>query len=237
MVSYQHVHTTLVWGVLSPRYFHQPLKQLARLNRLADVLVGDDAPLERTPFSSIGRVGSRVINASHTAVLEEACAADATDGSGGGGGDSVGGSGGGGGGGGKMSRRLTQRTLAALSLDGLPRWKIFSAAPFPPLVLEELFLWYEAESVVTHAWDAPGAYPRSRPLSLAELKAPFVLHEHQVASSAQGEADGKACAQQGAAAVLHPSALEMATSAMEVMAVAARNAALLVASRSGGACK
>ena len=59
-----------------------------------------------------------------------------------------------------------------------------------------------------HEWASPGAYPLRRPRNLTS----FVLHQ----SAAGG-------------LVVHPSSIEAATSAMEVVAVAARNAALLVA--------
>jgi hypothetical protein len=71
---------------------------------------------------------------------------------------------------------------------------------------------HDSDSVRRHAWDAPGAYPTSR-AGYSSLEAQFVLHE-----SAAGM-------------VLFPSALELGTSAMEVMAVAAKNAALLVAGK------
>lgn len=94
---------------------------------------------------------------------------------------------------------------------GIPRWKIFSEQQLTADQLGRLFLCHGAGSVVRHEWAAPGAYPRSRPWAKGSGGS-FVLH-------AGGAAGGL---------VLHPSAVESATSAMEVMAVAARNAALLV---------
>ena len=68
-----------------------------------------------------------------------------------------------------------------------------------------------------HPWESPGAYPLSRPRdadgdgALAAGRDAFVLDELP------------------GGMVLFPSALEAATSAMEVAAVGAKNAALLVA--------
>ena len=92
----------------------------------------------------------------------------------------------------------------------IPRWKIFSAHELSPTDLAPLILCHEERLTVRHAWTSPGAYPISRPRNLSS----FVLHE-----SASG------------GLFLHPSALEAATSAMEVVAVAARNAALLLVQR------
>ena len=87
--------------------------------------------------------------------------------------------------------------------------------------LGDIMLWHDQNSVRRHAWNEPGAYPRSRACSASEgaLAAgddAFVLHENS------------------AGVVVWPSALEAATSAMEVMAVAGRNAALLVVEKMGG---
>jgi hypothetical protein len=96
---------------------------------------------------------------------------------------------------------------------GVPRWKIFSKRQLTADQLGQLFLCHGAGSIVRHEWAAPGAYPLSRPWAEGSAAGgSFVLH-------AGGAAGGL---------VLHPSAMESATSAMEVMAVAARNAALLV---------
>ena len=79
--------------------------------------------------------------------------------------------------------------------------------PLTAAVLAPWFICHDEAATVRHAWASPGAYPISRPRNLSS----FVLHQ----SSAGG-------------LVVHPSAIEAATSAMEVVAVAARNAALLV---------
>jgi len=93
-----------------------------------------------------------------------------------------------------------------------PRWKLFSRHALDDADLHRVFAAWEPSSVQRHAWDSPGAYPTSRP-SYASLDASFILDE-----SSRG-------------AVLFPSALELGSSAMEVMAVAAKNAALLVAQK------
>ena len=92
----------------------------------------------------------------------------------------------------------------------IPRWKLFSAQELSPADLAPLILCHEERLTVRHAWTSPGAYPISRPRNLSS----FVLHE-----SVSG------------GLFLHPSAIEAATSAMEVVAVAARNAALLLVQR------
>ena len=62
--KYQHVHTTLAWGWLDPKYFNVSksgskasyLAAVASLNQRSDILVSDGA---RVPFNSIGRVDLR----------------------------------------------------------------------------------------------------------------------------------------------------------------------------------
>ena len=64
---YQHVHSTLVWGRLSPSYFNQPESDADLLNSLTDILVGgngtDDAAdgggigRPDVPFNSVGHYG------------------------------------------------------------------------------------------------------------------------------------------------------------------------------------
>ena len=129
----------------------------------------------------------------------------------------------------------------------LPRWKLFSAErltdaqvrvrvrvrarvsvrvrvrdrvrvltlTLPDAQLDRALL-CRADHVVRHAWDAPGAYPVSRPLPQVQGERGFVLDE-----SDRG-------------AVLHPSAIEAATSAMEVVAVAGANTARLVVAHING---
>lgn len=95
----------------------------------------------------------------------------------------------------------------------VPRWKLFSETALGDAALSAHFLCHAQAAVFRHAWDAPGAYPRSRAWGAAGKGASsFVLHD--------GDTTG--------GLVLHPSAIEAATSAMEVVAVSARNAALLV---------
>ena len=97
----------------------------------------------------------------------------------------------------------------------LPRWKLFSAERLTDAQLDRALL-CRADHVVRHAWDAPGAYPVSRPLPQVQGERGFVLDE-----SDRG-------------AVLHPSAIEAATSAMEVVALAGANAARLVVAHING---
>lgn len=89
-----------------------------------------------------------------------------------------------------------------------PRWKLFSNARLDAAVLGEIFICHEEHVTVRHEWDA---YPLSRPRT---ADSSFVLHETPKGGL-----------------LLHPSAIEVATSAMEVVAVSARNAALLVAQK------
>ena len=95
---------------------------------------------------------------------------------------------------------------------GYPRWKFFSSTPLDTKVLDEVLKEWEGSSVLRHTWDSPGAYPRSSK-RYAEFESSFILDETSRGS------------------VLFPSALELGTSAMEVMAVAAKNVALLVADK------
>ena len=99
----------------------------------------------------------------------------------------------------------------------VPRWKLFSPAALDDAALGRALVWHDPGTVVRHAWETPGAYPLSRPRdadgdgALAAGRDAFVLDELP------------------GGMVLFPSALEAATSAMEVAAVGAKNAALLVA--------
>ena len=99
----------------------------------------------------------------------------------------------------------------------MPRWKLFSPAALADAALGRALVWHDPGTVVRHAWESPGAYPLSRPRdadgdgALAAGRDAFVLDELP------------------GGMVLFPSALEAATSAMEVAAVGAKNAALLVA--------
>ena len=99
----------------------------------------------------------------------------------------------------------------------VPRWKLFSPAALDDAALGRALVWHDSGTVVRHAWETPGAYPLSRPRdadgdgALAAGRDAFVLDELP------------------GGMVLFPSALEAATSAMEVAAVGAKNAALLVA--------
>ena len=103
--------------------------------------------------------------------------------------------------------------------DRRARWKFFSYRELSDEDLAPIFVdFVGGDAVVRHAWRAPGAYPVSRPLDDGDGMAPFVL----------------ASSRTGGGLVLYPSALERATSAMEVLAVAARNAALLVADAVAG---
>ena len=189
-LAYQHVHTTLLWGVLDPTYFGQPMRALAKVNSIADVLVGDDAAAE-VPFFSLGRVGYRALSETSEARAKGVAAA--------------------------CQRAMGDEKDGKTALTEVPRWKLFSQNAMSESDLRALFLYMDESAIVRHAWDAPGAYPRSRPVTMDELNASFILHD-------MGSANGGGM-------VVHASAVEMATSAMEVMAVAARNAALLVARR------
>ncbi|KAL1525654.1 hypothetical protein AB1Y20_020504 [Prymnesium parvum] len=106
---------------------------------------------------------------------------------------------------------LTDKCDAVYSEQPTPRWKLFSSRPLEPTELADIFICHDESLTIRHAWDSPGAYPLSRPRT---HNASFILHE--------SERGGL---------LLHPSAIEAATSAMEVVAVAARNAALLVSQR------
>ena len=53
--QYQHVHSTLVWGRLNPKYFNLDEMDEHHLNSLTDILV--DGPTGGVPFSSIGHYG------------------------------------------------------------------------------------------------------------------------------------------------------------------------------------
>ena len=101
--------------------------------------------------------------------------------------------------------------------DGACLWKFFSSQPLTDELLAPMFRSFEGSSVIRHSWTSPGAYPLSRPVQRypkpGDAFHSFVLHEHN------------------SGAVLFPAALEAATSAMEVMAVSARNAALLAVQR------
>ena len=94
----------------------------------------------------------------------------------------------------------------------LPRWKLFSTQQLSASDLDAVFLCRAGPPhLVRHAWDAPGAYPVSRPLPLPT-----------------GTTRGFVLDVRSTGVLLHPSAIETATSAMEVMAVAGTNAARLV---------
>ena len=118
------------------------------------------------------------------------------------------------------------RTMASALPPGarLPRWKLFSPARLGDAALSDVFLCREG-TPVRHAWDAPGAYPTSRPLGGGE--GGYDGDEEGFILDGGGESAGGG--RRGM--LLHPSAIEAATSAMEVMAVAATNAALLVRER------
>lgn len=209
------VHTTLVTGLLDPAFFGKSAAQLGAVNALGDIFVADDSIValgnggssagggSGVPFSSIGRVGVVPLDGQLAADLEQACDAEPTS-------------------------ALRWRNLASLtSTSGLPRWKLFSPSPLDASQLAALFAWHDAASVRRHSWSDPGAYPRSRPLSDSELEAPFILHEARRACRVGGARGPHAVRVAGL--VVNAAALETTTSAMEVMAVSARNAALLVA--------
>ena len=86
-------------------------------------------------------------------------------------------------------------------------WKIFSQKRMGFAEIDEVMDRWDHESVLRHEWKSPGAYPQYKPVQQIPS---FVVHQSE------------------AGMVLYPSALEQATSAMEVMAVSAKNAALLV---------
>jgi hypothetical protein len=100
---------------------------------------------------------------------------------------------------------------------------------------------HEGGGILRQVWDNPGAYPRSRPVGQSQPQPQQLQsNDHDAALSSTwsfvldelpmgGQAAGEVPLRRGGAAVLYPSAMEAATSAMEVMAVAARNAALLTA--------
>ena len=83
-----------------------------------------------------------------------------------------------------------------------------------------------ADHVVRHAWDAPGAYPVSRPLPQVQDELLPSRHLPQVQGFVLDESNR--------GAMLHPSAIEAATSAMEVVALAGANAARLVVAHING---
>ena len=91
-------------------------------------------------------------------------------------------------------------------------WKFFSSKPLGGSQLHEFMEYYDKNSVQTQSWKDPGAYPNYATVALeaGPDRPSFVIHEAS------------------AGVVLFPSALEVGTSAMEVMAVSARNAALMV---------
>jgi len=99
--------------------------------------------------------------------------------------------------------------------DNVTRWKFFSQERLTGAHLSDIFTVHDEASVVRHLWNSPGAYPLSRPAH-SRRSSSFVLHERP------GPRGGM---------VLHPSALEVGTSAMEVLAISARNAALLLANK------
>ena len=106
------------------------------------------------------------------------------------------------------------RQLTPATLEVLREWMATALQqPFRLLYANHAHALCRDGAPVRHAWNAPGAYPVSRPLQdgSAAATGAFVLDE---------AVDG--------GAVLHPSAIEASTSAMEVMAVSATNAALLV---------
>ena len=117
------------------------------------------------------------------------------------------------------------RTMASALPPGarLPRWKLFSPARLGDAALSDVFLCREG-TPVRHAWDAPGAYPTSRPLGGGEGG-----YDGEEGFILDGGGESAGGGRRGM--LLHPSAIEAATSAMEVMAVAATNAALLVRER------
>ena len=104
-----------------------------------------------------------------------------------------------------------------------------------------------ADHVLRHAWDAPGAYPVSRPLPQA-MRGELVRvrvgmnpnpnpdpdpNPNPNPNQVQGER-GFVLDESDRGAVLHPSAIETATSAMEVVALAGANAARLVVAHING---
>mmetsp|Transcript_7637 Transcript_7637/g.23839 ORF Transcript_7637/g.23839 Transcript_7637/m.23839 type:complete len:548 (-) Transcript_7637:426-2069(-) len=184
-LPFQVVHTTLVYGLIEPRFLGSRLS-LPELNGgFSDILVADGSPL---PFSSLGMQPSGGAQA-------------------------------------EAAFKTCAKVLASPSntkIKEVPRWKIFSEAPLSGETLGGLFACHDENTIVHHPWDAPGAYPQSRPWpSSSDMSVGlkdggnFILH----ASNDDAEVGGM---------VLYPSAVESATSAMEVMAVAANNAALLM---------
>jgi hypothetical protein len=152
------------------------------------------------PFSSIGRV--EMADAADVASTEEQCVTG-TDASA------------------AALSWLRRSSTPGKPSPRVPRWKFFSDRRLSDAEIAPVFAWHNATAVLRHEWTSPGAYPRSRACALAPQARGFVLHtaRAQGGASARGAVRGMA---------LHPSAIEAATSAMEVMAVSARNAALLV---------
>ena len=187
------MHTTLVYGLLNPAYLFGGERGGVGSGQLSVAELNGEisdvlvADGAGVPFNSIGKVGASVPGPADADADADADACRAALASGG------------------MSAAAP-----------LPRWKFFSPQRLSDSELGAALL-CRAEHVVRHAWDAPGAYPVSRPLPPAtQGDRGFVLDETESWLTKEH------------GAVLHPSAIEASTSAMEVMAVAGTNAARLV---------
>lgn len=201
-VQYQEVHTTLVYGLLNPALIGGGDLSLAEVRqsaaRIAERPAAPDLCYPRVSSTTLGQ-----LNAEFADVLVADGAGVPFNSIG-----RVGAS---------APAAVGGACAAELAEDlppgtPLPRWKLFSPQQLSASDLDAVFLCRAGSPhLVRHAWDAPGAYPVSRPLPLPT-----------------GTTRGFVLDVRSTGVLLHPSAIETATSAMEVMAVAGANAARLV---------
>lgn len=128
----------------------------------------------------------------------------------------------------------------AEAVPELPRWKFFSRAALTDAQIRSVMLCHDGPGAVRHVWAQPGAYPLSRPWP--ETASQQAAEPDEMIEEEEGEACLKESPAVGESTfvlhetprgglLLHPSSIEAATSAMEVVAVAATNAALLLHER------